>query len=77
MARACLPYPLTVVVLAFSLVGSPLMAKAAQPNYDPPQPSLEFGTPSLTPTISKDPALAAILAVASGVPNSSEGCGGS
>jgi hypothetical protein len=33
--------------------------------------------PSLTPTTSRNPAFAAILAVASGVPNSDDGCGGS
>jgi hypothetical protein len=68
MARACLSYPLTVVVLAFSLVGSPLMAKGAQPNYDPPQPSLEFGTPEATAKIAANAGSLDIVGVKLGVP---------
>jgi hypothetical protein len=51
MKLSPISYPLMVVVLVFCMVGSPPTAAAAQPNYDPPKPSADFGTPEATAKI--------------------------
>lgn len=51
MKRFRLSYPLMVVMPVFWLIGSSFTTQAAQPNYDPPQPSAEFGTPEATAKI--------------------------
>lgn len=74
MKRSRLSYPLMVVVLVFWIVGSPLAAGAesrqppAQPNYDPPQPSTEFGTPEATAKIAAKAGFLDVVGVKLGLP---------
>ena len=44
MKHSLFPYQLIKVILVSWLIGAPFLAEAAEPNYDQPQPSTEFGT---------------------------------
>ena len=74
MKRSRLSSPLMVVVLVFWIVGSPLAAGAEsrqppnQPNYDPPQPSAEFGTPEATAKIAAKAGFLDVVGVKLGMP---------
>jgi hypothetical protein len=59
------PIPLLVV---FVLIAAPSVALAAQPNYDPPQPSADFGTPEATAKIAAKAGFLDIVGVKLGMP---------
>ena len=51
MNLSLLSYPLIVLLTVFWLISSSVPAATAQPNYDPPKPSADFGTPEATAKI--------------------------
>ena len=51
MNLSLLSYPLIVLLTVFRLISSSVPAATAQPNYDPPKPSADFGTPEATAKI--------------------------
>jgi hypothetical protein len=67
MKRSRLSYPLIHVLLGFWLIGSSVSAEAAQPNYDPPKPSPEFGTPEATANIAAKAGVLDVVGVKLGI----------
>jgi hypothetical protein len=59
------PVPLLVV---FVLIAASSVALAAQPNYDPPQPSADFGTPEATAKIAAKAGFVDVVGVKLGMP---------
>lgn len=68
MKRFRLSYPLMVVMPVLWLIGSSFTTQAAQPNYDPPQPSAEFGTPEATAKIAAKAGFLDVVGVKLGMP---------
>ena len=59
------PIPLLV---AFVLIAASSVALAAQPNYDPPEPSTDFGTPEATARIAAKAGFLDVVGVKLGMP---------
>lgn len=59
------PIPLLVV---FVLIAASSVALAAQPNYDPPEPSTDFGTPEATARIAAKAGFLDVVGVKLGIP---------
>jgi len=68
MKLSRLSYPLILVLLGFWPIGSSVSAEAAQPNYDPPKPSPDFGTPEATAKIAANSQPLDIVGVRLGMP---------
>lgn len=67
MSRAFFYHPILLVVL-FVLCVASSVAFAAQPNYDPPQPSAEFGTPEATAKIAAKAGFLDVVGIKLGIP---------
>src|SRR5262245_66408712 len=71
MCNRSLNYIIKVVVMTIALTGgfSGLsLAGQPQPNYDPPQPSTDFGTPEATAKIAAKAGFLDVVGVKLGVP---------
>ncbi len=67
MSRAFSYHPILLVGL-FVLCAASSVAFAAQPNYDPPQPSAEFGTPEATARIAAKAGSLDVVGIKLGIP---------
>jgi hypothetical protein len=63
-----LSYPLIVLLMVFGSIGSSSTTQAAQPSYDPPKPSADFGTPEGTAKIAANAQPLDIIGVKLGMP---------
>jgi hypothetical protein len=67
MKHSPFSYQLIQVALISWLIGGPFLAEAAQPNYDPPQPSAEFGTPEATAKIAAKAGVLDVVGIKLGI----------
>ena len=61
-------FPHFMLLVLFLVVGTSSVALAAEPNYDPPQPSAEFGTPEATAKIAAKAGFLDVVGIKLGMP---------